>query len=220
MKSKPHSPPRQQAGFTLVELLVVIAIIGILAGMSLAVIPRVMDSARKQKAKLEAQGIATAIEHYDSTYGRFPVSAGVQGAAGTAVISLMEAVFDRRKSCTTISADSVYVSNNSEVIAILMNLTDYPDGSGPTVNANYQKNPQKNIFLNAKMTEDNTLPGVGKDLVYRDPWGTPYVISIDLNFDDQTEDAFYARNLVSQSAPSSQSRFEWSGQFIQRDWEL
>ena len=43
-------------------------------------------------------------------------------------------------------------TNNSEVIAILMNLTNYPNGVGPTVNNNHQKNPQKTIFLNAKMS--------------------------------------------------------------------
>ena len=51
MKTMSHFPRRLRAGFTLVELLVVIAIIGILAGMSLAVIPKVMNSAKKAKAK-------------------------------------------------------------------------------------------------------------------------------------------------------------------------
>ncbi len=102
----------------------------------------------------------------------------------------------------TIPADSIYTTNNSEVIAILMNITNYPSGVA-TANDNYQKNPQKTIFLNAHMSGDNTLPGVGTDLVYRDPWGNPYVISMDLNFDDQTEDAFYAQQQVSQQSAQS-----------------
>ncbi|MDD5139472.1 MAG: type II secretion system protein [Verrucomicrobiales bacterium] len=193
MKTISHSSRRQRAGFTLVELLVVISIIGILAAMSLAVIPRVMDAGRKTKAKIEMQQIVTAIQHYDSTYGRFPVSAGVQTAAGTGDFtyggSLIASIVP--------PLSTIYTTNNSEVIAILMNLTNYPDGSGATANLNFQKNPQKTLFLNAKMSGDNTLPGVGTDLVYRDPWGIPYVITMDLNYDEQTVDAFYSLSVVS-----------------------
>jgi hypothetical protein len=39
--------------------------------------------ALKTKAHLEAVDIATAIQGYDSAYGRFPVSGAVQAAAGT-----------------------------------------------------------------------------------------------------------------------------------------
>jgi hypothetical protein len=95
------------------------------------------------------------------------------------------------------AADSVYQTNNSEVIAILMDYTNYPNGSGPTVNANYQKNPQQNLYLNAKLASSTNLPGVGPDLVYRDPWQNPYVISVDLNEDNQCQDAFYCLNKVS-----------------------
>ena len=193
MKTIAHSSRRLRAGFTLVELLVVIAIIGILAAMSLAVIPRVMDSGRKAKAKIEAQGLVSAIEQYDSVYGRFPVSSGTQTAAGTNDFTYGGTLFQSQFS----AANANCFSNNSEVIAILMNLTDYPSGAGPTANFNYQKNPQKTIFLNAKMSGDATLPGVGPDLVYRDPWGNPYVITMDLNYDENCQDAFYSLAQVS-----------------------
>ena len=165
---------------------------------SVAVIPRVMDSARKAKAKLEAQDIVTAIQHYDSTYGRFPVSTALQqrlqSISWTGDFTYGGSLF-LSQALPPIS--SLFTTNNSEVIAILMNVTNYPDGSGATPNLNYQKNPQKTIFLNAKMSGDNTLPGVGTDLVYRDPWGNPYIISMDLNFDEQCSDAFYSRSAVS-----------------------
>src|ERR1035438_1531199 len=76
---------RAKQAFTLIELLVVIAIIGILAAMLLAVLPGVMNAGKKTKAKLEAQAIATAIEQYDSAYGRFPVSQQAQAAASANV---------------------------------------------------------------------------------------------------------------------------------------
>ena len=41
------------------------------------------------------------------------------------------------------------------------------------------------------MTNDTNSPGVGPDGVYRDPWGNPYVITIDLNYDEKARDGFY-----------------------------
>src|SRR5271166_3414356 len=70
-----------KSAFTLVELLVVIAIIGILAAMVLSVLPSVMNSGKKTKARLEAQGISRAIQQYDSVYGHLPVSTAAQNAA-------------------------------------------------------------------------------------------------------------------------------------------
>jgi hypothetical protein len=48
------------------------------------------------------------------------------------------------------------------------------------------------------MTSDANAPGVGPDGVYRDPWGSPYVITIDANNDEKTRDAFYKLPAVSQ----------------------
>jgi hypothetical protein len=33
--------------------------------------------------------------------------------------------------------------------------------------------------------------------VYRDPWGNPYIVSIDLNGDDRCRDGFYCQDIVS-----------------------
>ena len=209
MKLFSSSARRPRAGFTLIELLVVIAIIGILAAMLLAVLPSVVNSGKKAKAKLEAQSIVTAIVQYDSTYGRFPVSQQAQAAASANVSAgpnggdfTYGGVFKGNSVFT-----SSYHLTNDEVIAILMNLTNYltPAG-GSTINTNYQKNPQKILFLNAKMSGwdpsqgGTPQPGVGNDLVYRDPWGNPYVITMDLNYDDQCEDALYCLKAVSQQS--------------------
>ena len=47
------------------------------------------------------------------------------------------------------------------------------------------------------MSGNTTSPGVGPDGVYRDPWGNPYIITIDLNYDDKARDAFYRSPAVS-----------------------
>jgi prepilin-type N-terminal cleavage/methylation domain-containing protein len=201
MKTILPSSRRHRAGFTLVELLVVIAIIGILATMLLPAISYAVQAAKKKKALIEEQAIATAIEGYDSAYGRFPVSSAAQAAAGTGDYTY-GAVFQKPGGTANL-LNPTYAMSNSEVIAILMDYTNYPNGSGSTINTNYQKNPQQRKFLNATVVGDPTLPGVGPDLVYRDPWGNPYVISMDLNYDDQCKDAFYSSTTV--SGPSGNS---------------
>ncbi len=193
MKSHVTSSRPLRAGFTLVELLVVIAIIGILASMSLAVIPGVMKSAKKSKAKLEAQDIATAIQHYDSVYGRFPVTSAAQTAAGTNDYTFGGTVL----AGAGFSGNSI--SSSAEVIAILMDSETLAGG----VNANHVKNPQKTLFLNAKMTDYPSNPstpapsGVDQNGVYRDPWGNPYIITLDLNYDEQAKDVLYSQTTVS-----------------------
>src|SRR6185436_4958743 len=64
-------------------------------------------------------------------------------------------------------------TNNSEVVAILMD----QDRSIPgTPKKGNPENRQGQVFLNAKGVGNNTGPGVGNDGVYRDPWGSPYII--------------------------------------------
>ena len=78
-----------------------------------------------------------------------------------------------------------------------MDLTNFPGTSTPTVNPNHARNPQQHIFLNARLTGDTSSPGVGSDLVYRDPWGNPYIITMDLNYNEMCVDAVYGKDAVS-----------------------
>ena len=42
-------------------------------------------------------------------------------------------------------------------------------------------------------SDNNVSPGIGLDGVYRDPWGNPYIISLDLDMNGTTVDGFYGR---------------------------
>jgi prepilin-type N-terminal cleavage/methylation domain-containing protein len=180
----------KSSGFTLVEILTVIAIIGILAAMLLVVLVQVQKKARATKAKKEVTDIVTAIQAYDSAYGQFPISTDVRNLAGNQDFTYGDALL------TSALGPGSYGANNSEVMAILMDITNYPTG-GPTANVNHSRNTQQRSFLAANMVSDATLPGVGPDLVYRDPWGMPYIITLDLSCDDRCRDEFYRRTAVS-----------------------
>ena len=217
MKTMPTHSRRPRAGFTIVELLTVIAIIAILAAMLLPVLAAVKQHALKVKAHLQTQDIANAIEKYDSDYGRFPVSSTVQAAAGTNDFTYGW-TFQTPAGSYQVQTfpGSGTVLSNAEVIAILMNVTNYPNGQMVLANMNYQKNPQNTIFLNAPMSGYNpSQPGPpegGVDVtgVYRDPWGNPYVISMDLNYDNYCKDSFYCLDAVS-SMKGDTSNPGWNG---------
>jgi len=63
---------KKQDGFTLIELLVVMAIIAILAAILVPLAPKLIGTAKRNKAKGEVNTIAMAVKSFYSDYGRMP----------------------------------------------------------------------------------------------------------------------------------------------------
>ena len=204
---------RTSAAFTLIELLTVISIIAILAGLLLPAIINAKRTAQKKKAQLEVGQIAHAIHAYESEFSKFPVSSIGAASATSAAGAAQPAAngpedftyggsFSQPKTTALVSVAVPglnYVTNNSEVMSVLLDVESWPATPAvPTINQGHVKNPQRTKYLNATMTTDTNSPGVGPDGVYRDPWGIPYVITIDLNYDEKARDGFYRSPTVSQ----------------------
>src|SRR5439155_3915531 len=96
----------------------------------------------------------------------------------------------------TLAGSGKYQTNNAEIMAVLLDLEAYRNGN-PTVNKGHVKNTQRTPFLNARPAVDTNSWGLGDDGVYRDPWGMPYIITIDLNSDEKCKDSFYRLKAVS-----------------------
>jgi prepilin-type N-terminal cleavage/methylation domain-containing protein len=68
----PVSNAQGRRALTLVELIAALAIVAILSSLVAAAIPRVIESARREKALARAYGLAQALKAYRNVYGRWP----------------------------------------------------------------------------------------------------------------------------------------------------
>ena len=204
-KTNNYNTVTAKGGFTLVELLVVIGIISILAAMLLPTLGKAKDSAKKAQARSEMQNISSAVRTYEAEYSRYPIPSqitrrlktpdytfGTMHKDGSSTRLLTNPKGD---ALPKIATPGIQVSN-AELVAILRAQQTFRNGR-PTSNQNHRMNPKKVNFLNAKDVTSTTQGGVGTDGVFRDPWGSPYIVTVDANYDGKTIDAFYGQSSVS-----------------------
>ena len=154
---------RSRRGFTLIELLVVIAIIAVLMGLALPVFQGVLNQAKRTQARNDVIQVVTAVSAYYTEYGKYPLT-------------------------PSILADTTYGTTTPN--ALLLN---------ELRSVNPTQNPRGIVFLSPPDAKDLTNPRAGISLApatagqYFDPWGKPYLIRIDADYDNQITNP-YAQN--------------------------
>jgi prepilin-type N-terminal cleavage/methylation domain-containing protein len=149
--------------FTLIELLVVIAIIAILIGLAFPSFQGVRDQAMRMQAKNDLIQIVTSVNAYFSEYGKYPLTPATP-------------------------TDTTYgaTTTNEQLFNILRAVT-------------LTENPRRIVFLSPPDAKDANNPRAGISSApastgqYFDPWGKPYLIRLDTDYDNQVPNP-YAQN--------------------------
>jgi len=215
MKNEPQESHRALAAFTLIELLVVIAIIGILASMLLPALSHAKTAAKVATTKSEIANLNTAISQFKADYTLLPASTNAYGKAvqfnsdftygtivkgtggspleGTNIVSPAAV----RSQGSILTPPGGYNNVNSEVISILNDYAYFPENAI----SRHTYNPHSTVYYNSRTAADQTSSGIDVNNILRDPFGMPYIITLDLNSDGKCADAVW--NQASLWAPNS-----------------
>jgi prepilin-type N-terminal cleavage/methylation domain-containing protein len=175
------NPP---AAFTLIELLVVIAIIAILVGLLFPAFKAVQNQARSTQAKNDLTQIVNAVNAFYTDYGKYPTPSGA--AAGDCAFTW-----------------TVPGIPNSYGNDWLFNTLRACTAAGPSCSANIDTtlNTRQIVYLSPPIVKDPTNPksgicptggnaaNVGR---FYDPWGSPYNVEIDSNYDNTVRNPYVA----------------------------
>jgi prepilin-type N-terminal cleavage/methylation domain-containing protein len=177
-----RNPP---AAFTLIELLVVIAIIAILVGLLFPAFKAVQNQARSTQAKNDLTQIVNAVNAFYTDYGKYPTPSGA--VAGDCAFTW-----------TVPGIPNSY--GNDWLLNELRGCT----ASGPSCSGNLNSpiiNARQIVYLSPPIVKDPSNPksgicptggnaaNVGR---FYDPWGSPYNVEIDSNYDNTVRNPYIA----------------------------
>jgi prepilin-type N-terminal cleavage/methylation domain-containing protein len=183
-----HAPSRKERAFTLIELLVVIAIIAILIGLLFPAFQAVQNQARRTQAKNDLTQIVTAVNAYYTEYGKYPLATTDAPITDTSNPSNAHLFY-------TLRADSTSANGNP--------------------NVNNAVNTRVIVFISPPNVKDDTAgnrrsgvsPTTGQ---YYDPWGTPYRVAIDGDYNNNINPNPYTANTGAGPSPLMLGVIAWS----------
>ena len=155
-------------GFTLVEILVVIAIIATVAAVAIPIGTRVYNNARATEAKTAMKQFDVAMNLYHQSHGSLNFGFDYTEESG---FTSVEDPSDQTKAIAT--------NNHDQLIAALTG-----DGDGTRTRVKYLKlqsatDPDSDSVANGITRDANN---VAHGLL--DPWGQPYYVQVDLDYDN------------------------------------
>ena len=171
--------------FSLVELLTVIAIIAILAGILIPTVGAIKESGRATQALTEAKGIHLAITSFYNDHKYLPSKDASGGSANDIVY------WGSAAAAKPATNASVKITEMTALDASYLNLfdricyTDYTDAKNAATADAKSFNKKKKKYLNAAPSYFGAAASTSNG--YRDPWGRPYIIYLDTNYDEKIE---------------------------------
>jgi hypothetical protein len=166
---------------TFIEFLLVLVVFAVILWM---IIPfRGKPEPPTSRTRIEIQNLSAAISQYETVYGHLLLMDSLTVEDITLGLSPTDRIVGARSAAT-----------NADLMVVLM---DIDLGA----NAGHKLNPRKIQFFESKMVSDVKSPGFSiVDHQFRDPWGNPYIISLDANDDGYVRDACYGSPVVSSNA--------------------
>jgi len=159
-RSSATSRRQAMAAFTLIELLVVIVIIAVLMALAFPVFQGVQNQARRAQARNDLVQIVTAVNAYYAEYGRYPLTPATLADTTYGVTPTNEQLFNELRSVAAL------------------------------------QNPRAIVFLSPPDVKDGNKPRAGISSApatagqYFDPWGKPYMIRIDTDYDNRVNNPY------------------------------
>lgn len=173
--------------FSLVELLTVIAVIAILAGILIPTVGAVKESGRATQALTEAKGIHLAITSFYNDHKYLPSKDAANGTTNDIVY------WGSVEAATPAANASVKITELAALDATYLQLfdticyVDHTDNTKTPANDSdaYKFNKKKKKYLNAGPSYFGAATSTTNSI--RDPWGRPYIIYLDTNYNEQIE---------------------------------
>jgi prepilin-type N-terminal cleavage/methylation domain-containing protein len=187
-------------GFTLVELLLVIGIIAVLAGILLPVLAGMKTRAKVNYARRDMQGLVVAINLYEGDYSRYPCSKEAEKVGANQDFTFGTWSIALSPGGSPVETRLGYETNNAELVMILL-------GVDQGANSRHARNPRKTRYWDPKIVSTPTAGVSTEDYLARDPWGCPYIVTVDMNDDNKCLDAYYRRASVSERQASDNNGF-------------
>ena len=159
----PRSKFARFDAFTLMEVLVVVGLTAVVAGLFFPAFNSVREAARNAEAKEQMMQLLTAIRGYHTDYGRVPMLH--QGEDRT---------FGEPRNKGAGDYDQAELMN---VLRATGKGWDDPQATN--------LNSKRTVFFEPRLAKNPAQPagGIGTDGRLYDPWGRPYLIKMDGNYD-------------------------------------
>lgn len=172
--------------FSLVELLTVIAVIAILAGILIPTVGAVKESGRATQALTEAKGIHLAITSFYNDHKYLPSKDASNGTTNDIVY------WGTVDAATPAANASVKITEMTALNASYLNLfdrlcyVDRSDAKNAATDDAKTFNKKAKKYLNAAPAYFGADTSTTNSI--RDPWGRPYIVYLDTNYNEQIED--------------------------------